>query len=135
MRYLIAYGATGLVFGALDAIWLTVVGGRLYRPLLGDILAPKVAIVPAIAFYAIYLFGIVFLAILPGLREGSTMRTVTSALVLGIVAYATYDLTNQATLRTWSTVITIADIGWGGFVTTVAAVAGLYAARWAQEAF
>jgi len=131
MRYLIAYGATGLVFGALDAIWLTVVGGRLYRPLLGDILAPKVAIVPAIAFYAIYLF----LAILPGLREGSTMRTVTSALVLGIVAYATYDLTNQATLRTWSTVITIADIGWGGFVTTVAAVAGLYAARWAQEAF
>jgi uncharacterized membrane protein len=134
MRYLIAYGATGLVFGALDAIWLTVVGGRLYRPLLGDILAPKVAIVPAVAFYAIYLFGIVFLAIAPGLREGSTMRTVTSALVLGIVAYATYDLTNQATLRTWSTVITLADIGWGAFVTTIAAVAGLYAARWAQPA-
>ena len=134
MRYLIAYGATGLVFGALDAIWLTVVGGRLYRPLLGDILAPKVAIVPAVAFYAIYLFGIVFLAILPGLREGSTMRTVTSALVLGTVAYATYDLTNQATLRTWSTVITLADIGWGAFVTTIAAVAGLYAARWAQPA-
>ena len=135
MPYVIAYLATGLVFGVLDAIWLTVVGGRLYRPLLGDILAPTVAIAPAAAFYAIYLFGIVFLAIAPGLREGSTMRTVTSALVLGVVAYATYDLTNQATLKTWSTVITIADIGWGGFVTTVAAVAGLYAARWADKAF
>lgn len=120
---------TGLVFGALDAIWLTVMGSRLYKPVLGDMLRDTPAIGPAAAFYIIYVIGIVIIAVLPGVREASLTKTLGTAAVLGVMAYATYDLTNQATLRTWSTSITVADILWGCFVTTAAAAGGWYAAR------
>jgi uncharacterized membrane protein len=135
MPYLIAYVAAGLTFGALDAVWLTTMSNRLYKPLLGEILAPAVNLPAAAIFYLIYVFGIVALAVEPGLRTGSMTRTVVTAAILGGVAYATYDLTNQATLKVWSTRITVMDIGWGVFVTTAAAMAGLLAARWAARQF
>ena len=129
IKLLSAYGATALTFLVLDAIWLTVVGAKLYRPIIGDILAPKINIGAAVAFYLIYVAGIVALAIAPAMREDSMVRAVTSGAILGFVAYATYDLTNQATLKIWSTSITLADIGWGAFVTAAAATAGFYASR------
>ena len=129
MRMLAAIGATGVVFLVLDAIWLTVVGGRLYRPILGDMLAPTVNWPAAVAFYVIYLAGIGFFAVWPAVQEGAWTRAALNGAVLGLVAYATYDLTNQATLRTWSTTITLADIAWGAFVTCAASVAGYAAGR------
>ncbi|MGA0544140.1 DUF2177 family protein [Brevundimonas sp. VNH65] len=129
MRAIAAIGATGVVFLILDAIWLTVVGGRLYRPILGDLLAPSVNWPAAVAFYLIYLGGIGFFAVWPALDQGQWTRAALNGAVLGLVAYATYDLTNQATLRTWSTTITLADIAWGTFVTCAAATAGYFAGR------
>lgn len=129
MSYIAAYVASMIVFLGLDAIWLSVMGPRLYRPVLGDMLAQTPNAPAAIAFYVIYGLGIMMLAIAPALREGAAGKAALSGAVLGFVAYATYDLTNQATLRVWSVRLTVADMIWGAALTAVAAYAGFQAAR------
>lgn len=129
MRYLLAYLGTGLTMGVLDAIWLTTMSNRLYKPVLGDLMAAKPDMKAAIAFYLIYVFGIVFFAVLPALREASLTRALINGAVLGLVAYATYDLTNQATLRVWATHLTLVDLAWGTIVTTAAAAGGYWLAQ------
>lgn len=129
MRYLLAYLGAGVTMAVLDAIWLSTMADRLYRPVIGSIMADKPDLRVAGVFYLLYVFGIVFLAVLPGLREGSLVRTVTTGAVFGLVAYATYDLTNQATLRVWSTQLTLIDLAWGTFVTTAASLGGYLLAR------
>ncbi|MCO5063501.1 MAG: DUF2177 family protein [Rhizobiaceae bacterium] len=124
----IAYFAAGVAFLILDAIWLTIMADSLYRPLLGNKLAEGFALAPAAAFYLIYIAGIVYFAILPALQDGGLGRAALNGIVLGFVAYATYDLTNQATLRDWPLAVTLADITWGTFVTAVGASAGFLAA-------
>ena len=79
--------------------------------------------------------GIVFLAIMPALKEAAWTRALLNGAVLGFVAYATYDLTNQATLSVWSTRLTIIDLCWGTTLTAVASVGGYFAARWAEGRF
>ena len=128
MRYLLAYLGSGVVMAILDAVWLTTVGPRLYRPAIGELLAPEANLRVAAVFYVVYVAGIVFLAVLPAVREGSVLRAVTSGAVLGLVAYATYDLTNQATLRVWPLHITLIDVAWGTFVTAAAALGGYWLA-------
>jgi uncharacterized membrane protein len=129
MPYLVAYVASMIVFLGLDAVWLSLMGPRLYRPILGDMLAQKLNAPAAIAFYAIYGLGVVVLAVAPALRENAGGKAALSGAVLGFVAYATYDLTNQATLRVWSTRLTLADMAWGAALTALAAYAGFQAAR------
>ncbi|WP_297514676.1 DUF2177 family protein [uncultured Caulobacter sp.] len=125
----IGYGATALAMLALDAVWLTTMSPRLYQPRIGELLAAKPSLAPAVIFYLLYVLGIVVLAVLPAAREGGWKRLLVNAAVFGLVAYATYDLTNQATLKTWSTTITLADMAWGTLVTTLAASAGFAALR------
>ena len=112
MRILVAYVSALAAFVALDFVWLSVMVQRLYRPELGEILASKPRPAAAVAFYLFYAIGLVFLAVAPALKEGAAGRAALNGLVLGAVAYATYDLTNQATLRTWSMRVSIADIAW-----------------------
>ena len=126
---IIAYLAAGIAFLLVDAVWLTTMADTLYRPLLGDKLEPQFKLAPAIAFYLIYVAGIVFFAVLPALQGGGLGRAALNGAVLGLVAYATYDLTNQATLRDWPLAVTLADIPWGAFVTAVGASAGFLAAN------
>ena len=129
IRYLAGYAAAAVVFVAMDFGWLSFATDRIYRPAIGDLLAAKVALLPGALFYLIYIAGILYLAVVPALRSGSWTRAAASAAVLGLVAYATYDLTNQATLKNWSTGLTLADMGWGMIVTTVAALAAFWAMR------
>ncbi len=129
MPYLAAYVALMIVFLGLDAVWLSVMGPRLYRPILGDMLAQTLNAPAAIAFYVVYGLGVMVLAVAPALREGAAGRAALSGAVLGFVAYATYDLTNQATLRVWSTRLTLADMAWGAALTALAAYVGFLAAR------
>lgn len=129
---IIAYFAAGIAFLIVDAIWLTAMADTLYRPLLGDRLETQFKLAPAICFYVIYIGGIVFFAVVPALEGGGLAKAALNGAVLGLVAYATYDLTNQATLRDWPLAITLADIPWGAFVTAVGASAGfLVASRFA----
>lgn len=133
LKYALAYLAAGAAFAAVDAVWLTTVGPRLYRPALDEVLADTFSLPAAVAFYVIYIAGVLLLAILPAVREDAGWpRALTNGALLGFMAYATYDLTNQATLKVWSTTITLADIGWGTFLTACAAAAGFLAYRWAE---
>ncbi|MBB3891502.1 putative membrane protein [Phenylobacterium haematophilum] len=128
-----AYLAAGAAFAVVDAIWLTQVGPRLYRPALDAVLAERFDLTAAIVFYLVYIAGVVALAVLPAAREGAGLsRAALNGAMLGFVAYATYDLTNQATLKVWSWKITLADIAWGTFLTACAAAAGYAAWRWAS---
>lgn len=130
IRLAAGYATTALAMLALDAVWLTLAVPRLYQPRIGELLAAKPSLGPAVIFYLMYVAAIVVLAIQPALREGGWRRLLIHALVFGLVAYATYDLTNQATLKTWSTTITLVDMAWGTIVTTVAASAGYAVMRW-----
>lgn len=127
MTWIVAVIAVALVFGALDAVWLSWAGPNFYRPKLGDLLADSFRMAPALVFYAAYVAAVVWFAVRPGLANGIASAALNGAL-LGAICYATYDLTNQATLRNWSTTVTIADIVWGAFATAVAASAATFAA-------
>ena len=127
MTWIVAAITAALVFGALDAVWLGWAGPNFYRPRLGDILADSFRMMPALVFYAAYIAAIVWFAVRPGLSLGIGTAALNGAL-LGAICYATYDLTNQATMRTWSTTVTVADIAWGAFATAVAAAAASFAA-------
>jgi uncharacterized membrane protein len=129
MTYVIAYVAVLLVFGTIDAVWLTTMGAILYRPALGDILAQNLRVVPAMAFYLAFPIGIVVFAVLPGLRAQSPVTAATLALLFGALAYATYDLTNYATLRNWTLQITVVDIAYGALASSIAATAAFFAVR------
>ena len=129
MAPLIAWFATGFVFLAIDSVWLTVMSRLMYRPLLGDMLMDGFRPVPALIFYAIYVAGMVFFAVLPALAENRWQNALLNGAVLGFIAYATYDLTNQATLRSWPVAVTLADLAWGTVLTGVAATAGFLLTR------
>ena len=135
IKYIVAYLGAGVTFAAIDAVWLTTMSSRLYKPVLGPILADKPDMKAAVAFYLISIFGTVFLAIAPALREGAWQRAAINGAVLGFVAYATYDLTNQATLNVWSLKLTLIDLCWGTALTTVSALGGYLSARWAEGKF
>ena len=125
MPFIKAYVAAALCLLALDAIWLTTMASRLYQPALGQLLAPTVSIVPAILFYVLYLIGVTCLAALPA---HSWRNALGKGTLLGLVAYGTYDFTNQATLKDWPTLITACDLAWGTFLTASATLAGYAAA-------
>ena len=127
---LIAYAATAVIFLALDAAWLTTMSERLYRSELGSLMLERPAIAPAAAFYLIYVAGMIVFAVLPGLESGRWTTALGRGALLGLVAYAAYDLTNQATLRGWSWRVTLADLCWGTFVTGVAAAVGCRVTAW-----
>ena len=128
MTWIIAFVAAAVAFGVLDALWLGWAGENFYRPRLGDMLADSFRMGPALVFYTAYVAAMVWFAVRPGLENGLGAAALNGAL-LGAICYATYDLTNQATLRNWSTTITVVDILWGAFATGVAATIATYAAR------
>jgi uncharacterized membrane protein len=122
--YVLSYVAAALVFVAIDAVWLSVMSNALYRPFLGDILLEKFNPAPAVFFYLLYFGGIVYFAIAPAIASGRWITALYNGALFGFFAYATYDLTNQATLKVWSTVVTVADLCWGTALTAVAAALG-----------
>jgi uncharacterized membrane protein len=129
MRPIIAYVVTALVFGGLDFVWLSSTGATLYKPVLGDLVLDKPRLAPAAVFYVLYIFGLVWFAILPGLEAGRWSKALINGVLFGLVAYATYDLTNQATLKVWSMRITLIDLGWGAFASATACTVSYFATR------
>ncbi len=119
MKWIAAYLVAGISFGFLDFLWLGWAGPNLYRPALGDLLAPEFRLAPALLFYLFYVAGMVWFAVRPGLALGSR-HALFNGVLLGAIAYSTYDLTNQATLQAWPVHLTIVDIAWGAFATGLA---------------
>lgn len=127
--YILAYVSILVVFIAVDAIWLSQMGPVLYKPILGDILADKVNIAPAIVFYLMYPLGVEIFAVVPALRANSWSHAAIYGALFGLFAYATYDLTNHATLRNWTSTITLIDLVWGTFVTGFSAMVAFFISR------
>ena len=117
----LAFVAAAMVFLSLDAVWLVTMAARLYRPAIGHIMREDVDLMAAAAFYAIYLTGLVVFVVRPA-ANGRTASV--RGAFFGAVCYATYDLTNQATIVNWPWHVTLVDLAWGAFVTAASAWAG-----------
>ena len=128
-KYIAAYIATSIVFCGFDFVWLGVMGEALYKPTLGDILLPKFSPVPALVFYALYVLGVMIFAVTPAIETTSWTAALLYGALFGFFAYATYDLTNMATLRNWTLWITLADMLWGTVLTGVSASLGYVLSR------
>jgi uncharacterized membrane protein len=124
MNLLFTYLSVAATFVAVDMIWLRTMAERLYRPVLGELLRPQPNLTAAAFFYLVYPVGLVGFAVLPAQAASSALRALISGMMFGWFTYATYDLTNQATLRNWSTALTIADICWGSFLAGLSAWVG-----------
>jgi uncharacterized membrane protein len=116
------YGATAVLFFAIDILWLAVIANNFYNRHLGHFFRERVNWIAAGAFYSLYIVGILIFAILPGVRYDSLARCVSLGVLYGLFTYATYDLTNLATLKDWPVKIVVIDILWGmvlcGLVST-----------------
>lgn len=124
------YGISVAVFFALDFTWLSIATQRIYRRYLGDLLAGQPRLGVAAGFYLLFVVGIVALAVLPALQEGSAVGALWRGALFGFLAYATYDLTNLSTIRDWPWQVSVIDMAWGTVLNAVVAVAGYYAAQW-----
>ena len=129
-KYLIAYGATMLVFFAIDFVWLGVVAKDFYRERLGALMLEQVNLPVAAVFYLIYIVGIVVFAISPALQAGSWKTALMLGGLFGFIAYGTYDVTNLATLRGWPVSVVIVDMAWGTVLTGVSATLGYAITRY-----
>ena len=128
--YLKLYFVTLAVFFAVDMVWLVVVARSFYKKYLGYLMAPSVNWFAAIVFYLLFIFGILFFVVLPGVKENSLQSTILRAVLFGLITYATYDLTNLATIRQWPLIVTVVDLAWGMVLSTVVGIAGFYLAKW-----
>lgn len=130
-RYAVAYAVTGITFAALDAVWLRAMAPTFYRGAIGSLLVDRPRMGAALAFYLIYLAGIVLFAVAPAFAHpgGSWKTALGYGAALGFVAYATYDLTNQATLKVWPLRLTLVDLAWGTALTGTAAAIGYAVTR------
>jgi uncharacterized membrane protein len=129
MKVLLSYLAVAVSFVAIDMVWLSLMAERLYRPVLGEILKPQPALLPAAVFYLIYTIGLYGFVVWPAQQAESPLRALLFGALFGCVTYATYDLTNQATLRNWSTALSIADICWGSVLAAISALVGYLVAH------
>ena len=133
MKWIIAYISAAIVFGLLDAMWLNWASSNLYEPVIGEIMAEDVNVAAAGAFYFLYLAGMVWFAIRPGLESGKVSPALFNGVLLGGLCYATFDLTSQAVFNVWATHITLADIVWGMFATgTTSAIATFITLRFSK---
>lgn len=121
---LIAFGGTAAILLALDFAWLSLMMGPIYQRALGPILSENVNYAAAAAFYMIYSAGVVFFAVRPAIESGNWTDALLRGAALGLAAYATYDLTNLATLKLWSLRISLLDMAWGAALTALAASGG-----------
>ena len=119
--FLLRLIVAGGVMGLLDAFWLSVVANKFYKSQIGQLLLEKPNMAAAVIFYVIYVVGVVAFVLTPALEKGSWKYAVGYGALLGFVAYATYDLTNLATLKNWTTKLVVVDLIWGAFLTAVVA--------------
>ncbi len=97
----------------LDMTWLGLVAKNFYAKHIGFLLRPDFNLIPGVLFYLLYLVGLVFFVIMPAVSKGSWVYALVLGALFGLIAYSTYDLTNQATLQNWPLIVTIVDLAWG----------------------
>ena len=129
MSYVKAFIGAMLSFLIVDAVWIMLVARPYYEETIGTLMRDTPDLVAAVAFYIIYVGGVVVLAVRPALESRQLRDALMSGAVLGGVAYGTFALTNRAVLDGWPVGLVITDIAWGVFLTTLVAGCGYWSAR------
>lgn len=129
MKYIILYILTFLSFLAVDMVWLLVIAKDFYAKQIGHLMAEKALLLPALIFYLLFVVGVLIFAVVPGYNAQSLSKTLMLSALFGLMTYATYDLTNLATLKDWPLKVTLIDIVWGMSISTVTGLAGYYIAK------
>ena len=117
MDHIFHFLVAALVFAGIDLVWLGVIAKKFYRQQMGKLFASKIVAAPAILFYAMYIFGVLFFALNPALEESSIQTALINGGLFGLIAYATYDLTNWATTENWPPKLAVVDMLWGAILT------------------
>lgn len=129
-KLILSYFLTAVVFFAIDLLWLGVIAKGIYNKYLNGLLADQVNWPAAIVFYLLFIVGIFIFAILPAVEKESWSKALILGGLFGFFTYATYDLTNLATLKNWPLNIVFIDIIWGVFLTSCVSISGFYIVRW-----
>lgn len=124
------YVATLVVFLLVDLIWLVGVARTFYKRELGAMMRPQPAWLAAVGFYLLYVVAVLVFVGVPAVRQGSVLTAVWKGALLGLTAYATYDLSNLATLKGWPVKMVAVDLVWGTVLTTIVSVAAFYLGGW-----
>lgn len=133
-KQLAGYLAVVLVIVALDMLWLGIIAKSMYQQAIGHLMAEQPKLLAAVAFYVLYAAGLMIFAVAPLAEDPAWGKTVLMGALFGFFAYATYDLSNLATLRNWPLGLSLMDIAWGSCLSAVAAAAGKAAVSWAARA-
>ncbi len=128
MKYIALFLTSTVIFFAIDMLWLGFVAKNFYREKLSFIFTGEVNWPAALIFYLIYIVGILYFAILPALNTGNWNLALLNGALLGFLCYATYDLTNMATIKQWPLIVVVVDIIWGTVLTGSVAVLSYFAA-------
>lgn len=123
------YLITFLAFLAIDSLWLGLVAPSFYRSQIGYIMAETPNYFAAGLFYLVFIFGMVVFIVDPGVREGTLIQSVSRGALFGLVTYATYDLTNLATLEGWPVLLTVVDLTWGTVLSAAVTLVSVWAGR------
>ena len=114
------YLITLFYFLAIDFTWLSIMSKKVYAPQIGHLMAEKPQLLPAFIFYLLFVVGLLVFVILPSISQNFSIgKALLYAALFGLVTYATYDLTNLATLKNWSIVVTIIDMIWGATLSAL----------------
>lgn len=124
------YLITLAVFFVVDMVWLGVVAKGFYRKHLGSMLSPKVNWAAALLFYLVFIAGLLIFVIKPALAQGEPLKALLLGALFGLISYATYDLSNLATLKDWPVVVTVVDLAWGATLGGSVSLAGALLGRW-----
>ena len=128
--YLKVYLLTLAGFLAIDMVWLVVVARGFYRERLGFLLSDQPNWWAAISFYLLFVVGLLVFVIVPAMEAGSLRKALLLGAFFGLVTYATYDLTNHATIKNWPWIVTLVDMTWGAVLATTVSCIGYFAGRW-----
>ncbi len=129
-KWVVAYFLTTVVFFAIDLTWLGLIAKSYYNRHLGHLMAEQVIWSAAIIFYLLFIVGIFLFVIAPAVEKQSWTHALLYGALFGLFTYATYDLTNLATLKGWPMSIVFVDILWGMVLTGVVSLAGYFITRW-----
>ena len=129
-NYLKLYLVTTIAFFAIDMVWLGLVARTFYRKYLGFLMAPSPNWLAAIIFYLLFIVGILVFVVLPGLEDNSFKTTLLRAALFGLITYATYDLTNLATVKDWPVLITVVDMAWGTVLSVAVSSISFWVGKW-----
>ena len=129
MKIAILYISTLVLFLAIDVVGIRLLIRPVFERHIGDLLADQFRLGPAAAFYAFYIMGLLYFVSVPALREGAPVQAMLAGALLGLMCYGTYEFTSLAVMRDWSWAQVVTDTLWGGFLTGLAAWAGVTITR------